>query len=267
VRKGRVTGWTPVVPGDSLPPLRPGIALQALGSLAGYHRTHVRHMLSTYTARELTQLGVPVGRMWNLGIPLDAYYFYIPLEAPLGWPDYRLEIDGTLIEAPVPRHATIFLDELDPAHPVRILAWRRRVIVRRTQDWVELRWHPEQGDRAYVHHAAATWPVTEERQARIALDRAWQLLRRIEGRPLRSGAIYPDRDAFLAHLVPVLQQLKSEQVYASQPTVAERLTALHPLRRNPILPRQVQRWFDQFLKSEEVKNWHHFLEQWEFLSF
>jgi hypothetical protein len=224
-------------------------------------------MLSTYTADELAQLGVPVDRMWDLSVPLDAYYFYIPLVDPLGWTDYRLEIDGTLIEAPVPRHATIFLDCLDPAHPVRILALRRRVIYQPTQEWVEVRWHPEQGDRAYVHHAAATWTVTEERHARKALDRAWQLLRRIEGRPRGSGAIYPDRDAFLAHLLPVLRQLQAEDLYASQPMVAERLTALHPLRRNPILPRQVQRWFEKFLKPTGVNNWKHFLEQWEFLSF
>jgi hypothetical protein len=224
-------------------------------------------MLSTYTADALAQLGVPVERMWDLGIPLDAYYVYIPLEDPLGWTGYRLEIDGTLLEAPAPRHATLFLDSLNPEAPMAILAWRRRVIYRRTQEWVELRWHPEQGDREYVHHAAATWPVMEEREARIALDRASQLLRRIEGRPLGSGAIYPDRAAFLAHLLPILRQLKAENIYASQSTVAEQLTAFHPLRRNPILPRQVQRWFEKFLKSPGVKDWKHFLEQWEFLSF
>ena len=78
MRKGPVTGWMPVVPGDSLPPLRPGIALQALGSLAGYHRTHVRHMLSTYTARELAQLGVLGGRVDPVGGDARRLLFLYP---------------------------------------------------------------------------------------------------------------------------------------------------------------------------------------------
>lgn len=184
MRKGPVTGWTPDFPGLSTSPLRPGISLQALGSFAGYHRTAVRHMLSTYTADELAQLGVPVERMWELGIPLDAYFFHIPLDAPLGWTGYRLDIDGTLIEGPVPRHATVFLDslnpvdeELNPVDPVRILAWRRRVLYQPTQEWVEIRWQPDQGDRFFVHHETATRSLAEAHAAHEALVRGWQLLR------------------------------------------------------------------------------------------
>jgi hypothetical protein len=253
VEQGPITGWTPVFPRQPPPPLRPGISLQALGSFAGYHRTHVRRMLSTHTADELAQLGVPVARMWELGIPLDAYYFYIPLEHPLGWTGYLLEIDGTLIDAPVPRDATVFLDALNPHAPLRILAWRRRVIYQPTQEWVETRWQPGYGDQRYVHRETAIRTVLEAATADTALARAWQLLRKIEGRPPQSKT-YPDAEGFVADLRRTIALLRAHNIAPTQPRVHERLPRAMGFR-------QFQRDFAQYVTKPTRQTWKRFLDQ------
>jgi hypothetical protein len=240
----------PDVPVLSPPPLRPGISLQALGTFAGYHRTYIDLLRASYEEAVLAQLGIPLDVVQELGIPLNAYYIHIPLDAPLGWIDYRLEVDGTWIEAPVPRDATVFIDYLTPDAPMHILAWRRRVIYQPTAEWVEIRWQPGQGDRFFVHQETATRPLADAHAAHEGLYHGWQLLRRI-GRTKGTGRI-PDSATFRTTLLQVIQQLKRNQVPPTQGNVAQRLDYSE---------RHVRRLFTQHVTLLTGEQWEAFTKK------
>jgi hypothetical protein len=250
MQKGPVTGWTPLFPDLPTPPLRPGISLQALGTFWGYHRTNLQQMRAAYEEAVLAQLGIALDVVQQLGIPLDADYYHIPLDAPLGWTGYRLEIDGTRVEDRAPPEATVFIDYLNPAGPVHILAWRRRVIYQPTQEWAEIQWDPIHGDRFFVHQETATRTLADATQAHEALYRGWQLLRRV-GRTKGTGK-YPDSATFRETLTRVLQHLKRAQIPLSQPNVAERLGHTE---------RHIRRLFAQHVTTPHGENWAAFTKK------
>jgi hypothetical protein len=242
-RKGPVKGWWGL-PGSSLQHSLPGIALQDFGTFALDYVDLARHA-EVYAA-------VASDFPW---IPREALYARIRLEAPLGWTDYRYLVEGTVVSGPLPAGAPVFLDyglagETPWESPVRILAWRRRVVYGPTAEWVEIRWHPERGTYPWEHQEAATHPQPAMKAAYDARQRGWQLLQRIGRPPAASTEV-------LERIVNVVRSLKADHVAPTQALVAERLTTR---RDREMSPRQLTRLYQIHVRPLTGVGWKDFVQ-------
>jgi hypothetical protein len=109
----------------------------------------------------------------ELGIPLNARYYWATLDPLTGWDGLRLEVIGPEAEGPVPPDAFQWTDMFDANRPLTIIAWLRRVsCMAIPQMYLEMRWHPDRGTSIHL-----VWPSTTSYKVANAFRiRARQLL-------------------------------------------------------------------------------------------
>ena len=112
----------------------------------------------------------------ELGLPDSSLLYKITLDAPLGWQGYTFELVGTVAEPTDLTDAPRFTDLLYQENPLTIIAWRRRVAYQAAHGWIEVRWHPTQGETVTVHRGASTLPFMEAPAVDQALYRGYKLL-------------------------------------------------------------------------------------------
>jgi hypothetical protein len=145
----------------------------------------------------------------DVGIPWTAQLYICWLDPLEVRPAYRVDIVGTGAEPPDPPTAPEWWDYFLFTHPFLVRPWRYRITVRATGEWMERRWHPAGDLHTYIHRHATTRLLAEAREADKALYEGEAVFTvRGGGRPRGTG-IYPDRDAFLADLLPIVQQLQA----------------------------------------------------------